>query len=409
LKVSGSKNAALPILMASLLCRGSCRFSFVPQLRDTDTLLKILKVLGSEVLREKGNWQVKTQDEGPLLAPYELVSTQRASFYALGALLGRRRRAEVSLPGGCVIGLRPVDLHLKGFRALGVDLKIEGGYVKADARKARGGRIFLGGPYGSSVGATANLLLLAATLEGETFIDQAACEPEIVALCNFLSRAGATIGGAGSPHLKIKGRRHLEGIDFAMPFDRIEAATFLILACLKIGEGLFLEGVQMEEQGALLDVLGTLGFFPEEQDGKLCMRRLLPGAPVTCTTLPYPGLPSDCQAQLMVLLSQEAHMSVITERIYPDRFMHSAELNRMGGRIRKEGASAFIAGGQRLSGAPVMASDLRASAALVLAGLVAEGKSLISRVYHIDRGYEKLDEKLRAVGANIIRKNLKNQ
>ncbi len=405
LEIGGSKNASLPILMAALLCKSRTVFENVPDLRDTRTLMKILEVLGAQTKFEGHRVTIECADEGPVVAPYELVSTQRASFYALGALLGRRRQARVSLPGGCVIGQRPVDLHLKGFEALGVKIEIDGGYVIADASEARAAHVFLGGAYGSSVGATCNVLMLAATLDGTTDLDNAACEPEVAELCRFLNACGARVEGMGSPHLRVTGVPQLDGVGFTIAPDRIEAATFLVVACLSVGEKLGIRDVRLREHGALLNVLATLGFVPEVTDGILRMRRTGVSSPVECTTLPYPGFPTDVQAQLMVLLTQFPHLSVITEKVYPDRFMHMAELGRLGAAVRKEGPSALVNGGRRLSGAPVMASDLRASAALVMAGLVAEGITTVNRVYHIDRGYEQLDAKLSAVGAVVRRES----
>jgi len=405
LTISGSKNASLPILMSSLLCHGTSRFNNVPHLSDTQTLLSIMEALGAQVQSEWENnsLTIEVEDEGPILAPYELVSRQRASFYALGALLGRRRKASVSLPGGCVIGHRPVDIHLKGFEALGVKISIEAGYVKADASEARAASIFLGGAFGSSVGATCNVLMLAVTLPGISIIDNAACEPEIADLCHYLNKCGAKITGIGSPHLTIEGVEKLEAVSYSMPDDRIEAATFLMICCLSIGKNLKVAKTDLRQHGALLDVIKTLGYIPEVSGDWIRMKKIAEPRPVECTTLPYPGFPTDCQAQLMVLLTQVPHLSVITERIYPDRFIHSAELGRMGAQIRKEGPSSLISGGPLLSGAPVMASDLRASAALIMAGLIANGKTQINRVYHIDRGYENIDKKLQAVGARISR------
>mmetsp|Transcript_9055 Transcript_9055/g.20454 ORF Transcript_9055/g.20454 Transcript_9055/m.20454 type:complete len:426 (-) Transcript_9055:28-1305(-) len=405
LKVSGSKNASLPILMSSLLCHGNSKFSNVPHLSDTRTMLSIMEVLGATIKKdwENNSLEIEVLDKGPILAPCELVSTQRASFYALGALLGRRGKARVSLPGGCAIGHRPVDLHLKGFESLGVKLKIEEGYVEADASEAKAASIFLGGAFGSSVGATCNILMFAVALEGITIIDNAACEPEIADLCLYLNRCGANISGIGSPHLTIEGVSRLEAVAYVMPDDRIEAATFMMLACLPVGKKLKVAKTDLRQHGALLDVIHTLGFAPVVDGEWIRMKKVAEPRPVECTTLPYPGFPTDCQAQLSVLLTQIPHFSVITERIYPDRFIHTAELGRMGARILKDGASSLISGGRPLSGAHVMASDLRASAALIMAGLVADGTTQISRVYHIDRGYENIDEKLRSVGAKISR------
>lgn len=406
IRVSGSKNASLPLLVASMLARGTTRFSNVPALRDTDTLIKILAELGTRARKEGAELLLETDDEGPVRASYELVSTQRASFYVLGALLGRRRRAVVSLPGGCVIGFRPVDLHLKGFEALNVKIQIKGGYVEADASRARAARVFLGGAFGSSVGATINVLLLAVTLPGISHIDNAACEPEVTEVCRYLMACGAKIRGAGSPHLTIEGVESLKACPHSVISDRIEAGSYLLLGCHSVARDLVVENVELEEQGALLDVISTMGYEPEEHQGGIRMRRVGEARPVECTTLPYPGFPTDCQAQLMVLLTQFPQLSVITEKVYPDRFIHTAEIARMGARIKKEGASVFINGGHPLSGAPVMASDLRASFALVMAGLIAEGQTIVNRVYHIDRGYENVVEKFAGVGAKITRQNV---
>ncbi|MDD5670174.1 MAG: UDP-N-acetylglucosamine 1-carboxyvinyltransferase, partial [Candidatus Omnitrophica bacterium] len=337
------------------------------------------------------------------LAPYKLVSTMRASVCVLGPLLARTGRAEVSLPGGCVIGLRPIDLHLKGLEALGAHIEIQHGYVNARAfKKLRGNDIYLGGAFGSSVLATDNVMMAAVLSEGKTLIENAACEPEVVDLAHFLQKMGAKICGEGSPRIEIEGVKKLHGTKYTVISDRIEGGTLMCAAAMTGGDVL-IKKVDSSYENALIDKLIQTGVRVTKGKNtiRICRRGKL--KPVDVTTLPYPGFPTDLQAQMMALMVITPGISVITEKIYPDRFMHVSELNRMGAKIFLEGASAIVHGVKHLSGAPVMASDLRASAALVLAGLVAEGTTEIHRVYHLDRGYENLEGKLSSLGASIHR------
>jgi UDP-N-acetylglucosamine 1-carboxyvinyltransferase len=327
----------------------------------------------------------------------------RASVCVLGPLLARTGHAEVSLPGGCVIGARPIDLHLKGLRGLGAQIEIQHGYVVAKARRRlHGSPIFLGGSFGSSVLATGNVMMAATLASGRTVIQNAACEPEVVDLAQFLRKMGAKIQGEGSPQIEIEGVKSLKGAHHRIIPDRIETGTFLVAAAMTGGDVTIKKTIP-EHQDALTDKLLQSGVRVEKNKNAIRVRRNGRLRSVDVTTLPYPGFPTDLQAQMMALMSITPGISVITEKIYPDRFIHVAELNRMGSRIFLEGDSAIVHGVKRLSGAPVIASDLRASAALVLAGLVAEGATEVRRVYHLDRGYERIEEKLSSLGAHIWR------
>jgi UDP-N-acetylglucosamine 1-carboxyvinyltransferase len=320
----------------------------------------------------------------------------------MGPLLGRLKRATVSLPGGCVIGARPINLHLKGFEALGAKLKIENGYVEASAKRLVGSALFLGGRAGSTVLGTANVMMAAALAEGVTVIESAACEPEVVDLANFLNAMGAKISGAGSPTVTITGVKELHGAEHDVIPDRIEAATYAIAAAATNGE-VTLRGARAEHLHAVLDKLNVSGVKIERKGSAITVRRNGKLKPVDITTLPYSGFPTDVQAQMMALMTVTPGISIITERIFESRFMHVSELTRLGADIEIEGPSAIVKGGKPLSGAPVMASDLRASAALVIAGLAARGTTQVNRVYHLDRGYENMDDKLRKLGARVER------
>ena len=400
--VSGAKNSALPLMAACLLTNERCRIKNVPGLRDVQTMIKILRSLGAQAEFSNRDVIVEARNLKNHTADYKLVSTMRASFCVLGPLLGRMRKARVSLPGGCVIGVRPVDLHLKGMKALGAKIDIQAGYVVAEAKELRGSNTYLGGVFGSSVLATDNVMMAAALARGRTIIESAACEPEVVDLANFLNKMGAKIRGQGTPCIEIEGVRHLHGSDYSVIPDRIEAGTLILAAAITRGDCL-IKGALSEHSGAVLDKLHEAGVKIEDADGGLRVRPRKNLKPVNVTTLPYPGFPTDMQAQMMSLMSVTPGISIITEKIYPDRFMHVAELNRMGANIMREGPHAIVEGKKSLSGAPVMASDLRASAALVLAGLAAKGRTEISRIYHLDRGYENLELKLQKLGARIWR------
>lgn len=401
-KISGSKNAALPILAATLLTDETCVIRNVPRLRDTMTMVKLLRSLGKAVEVTGDSITISSRGYLNYVAEYKLVSTMRGSFCVLGPLLAKLNKAKVSLPGGCVIGVRPVDLHLKGIKALGAKIEIEGGYVIATTRKLKGAHMYLGGAFGSSVLATANVMMAAVLADGETIIESAACEPEIEDLTNFLMAMGAKIEGKGSPRLVINGVRKLKGIQYKIIYDRIEAGTY-ILAAAATRSSIIIKNGCFEQLMALTDVLNQAGVKVIEENGYV---KVKPGhrfLSVNVSTYPYPGFPTDLQAQYMALMALTPGVSVITDKVYPDRFIHTAELNRMGANIRREGMNAIVQGVKRLYGAPVMASDLRASAALVIAGLAAKGRTEIHRMYHLERGYEDLDQKFFALGAKVWR------
>ncbi len=400
-EISGSKNAALPILAATLLTDEPCIIRRVPDLSDTRFMVKILESLGATAKFENGTVTVHAKKiKG--YADYDLVRKMRGSICIAGPLLGRLKKARISLPGGCIIGARPINLHLKGFQALGCKIKIEGGYIDATAKKITGNSMFLGGRAGPTVLGTANIMMAAALGDGITVIESAACEPEVVDVANFLNAMGAKISGAGSPTVTIEGVKKLHGAEHEVIPDRIEAATFLIAAGATNGE-ITLKGARAEHLRAVIDKLGEAGVSVERRGADLVSRRKGALKPVDITTLPYSGFPTDVQAQMMALLVQAKGISIITERIFESRFMHVSELARLGADIEIEGPSAIVKGGKPLSGAPVMASDLRASAALVIAGMAAKGTTQVNRIYHLDRGYEKMDEKLKKLGARIQR------
>ena len=404
-QVRGAKNAALPILFATLLAKGRSVIRKVPHLRDVNSAILILRELGMSVERRKdGSIEVEPEDETRFTAPWDHVRKMRASVCCLGPLLARRGHARVSLPGGCVFGVRPIDLHLKGLKALGARIRIDHGYVDTRSERLRGATIFLGGAFGSTVLGTANVMMAASLAEGTTVIESAACEPEVADLGNFLNAMGAKVRGAGTPRVEIEGVKELEGVEYDVIPDRIEAGTFLIAAAMTGGD-VIVDGARVEHLSAVIDVLQSMGVQISAENGSVRVRADVPSQAVDVTTLPYPGFPTDLQAQIMAYLATASGMSVITEKIYPDRFIHISELVRMGARIRKEGPSAIISGVKRLSGAPVMASDLRASASLILAGLVANGLTEVHRIYHLDRGYERIEERLAGLGAMIRREN----
>ncbi|HVR73490.1 MAG TPA: UDP-N-acetylglucosamine 1-carboxyvinyltransferase [Planctomycetota bacterium] len=402
-EVCGAKNAALPILFSTILTDSPCVIRNVPELRDVTSTLQILTELGMRCERRiDGSISVEEDTPDPFTAPYETVRQMRASICTLAPLLARRKRAKVSMPGGCVFGVRPVDLHLKGLAALGADIRINHGYIEAEAAELRGTTIYLGGPFGSSVLGTANVMMAATLAKGTTVIEAAACEPEIADLARFLRSMGARIEGIGTPRLVIEGVRELGGADHTIIPDRIEAGTFLIAGAITRGD-VVVKGACIEHLTAVTDILKQVGLRISAEGDVIRVRTNGAFHPVDVTTLPYPGFPTDLQAQMMALLSLADGISVITEKVYPDRFIHVAELARMGAKIRKEGPSAIISGVKKLSGAPVMASDLRASACLVIAGLVATGVTEVYRIYHLDRGYERLEHRLGGLGAKIRR------
>jgi UDP-N-acetylglucosamine 1-carboxyvinyltransferase len=399
--ISGAKNAALPIMAATLLTSEPCVIRRVPDLSDVKFMGQILQSLGATV---KSNGDTISVQAAHIheLGDYDLVRKMRGSICILGPLLGRLRRAKVSLPGGCIIGTRPIDLHLKGLQQIGARITINSGYVIARIPKLIGGEVFLGGRVGPTVLGTANVMMAATLADGVTLIESAACEPEVVDLAQFLNAMGARITGAGSPTITITGVKQLHGADHEVIPDRIEAATYAIAAAATRGNVTIL-GARPDHMHAVLDKLREAGVKIERHGTALSVRRTGRLKPVDVTTLPYSGFPTDVQAQMTVLMTLTPGISVITERIFESRFMHVSELARLGADIAIEGPSAIVRGGKPLSGAPIMASDLRASAALVIAGLVAKGTTLVKRIYHLDRGYERLDDKLKQLGALIER------
>jgi len=401
-RISGAKNAALPMLAATILTDEPCELRNVPRLRDTRTMCDLLQSLGKDVLFEGNTVRVSSRSRLSSIAHYDLVSKMRGSFCVLGPLLAKLREARVSLPGGCVIGIRPVDLHLKGLRSLGVDFEIEGGYIIGRARRLIGERIYLGGVFGSSVLATANVMMAAVLAQGETVIHSAACEPEIVNLGDFLNAMGARVSGHGTPIVKVNGVESLHGAACEVRFDRIEAGSFILLAAAARSP-ITLQNVEYDQLLVLIDKMQEYGMRFHSDGDTLTFKCPMVGQPVSVTTYPFPGFPTDLQAQFMALMALTPGVSVVIDKVFPDRFMHIAELNRMGADIRREGSTAIIQGVPQLYGAPVMASDLRASAALVIAALAASGTTEIHRVYHLDRGYEDLDQKLLGLGARISR------
>jgi UDP-N-acetylglucosamine 1-carboxyvinyltransferase len=398
--VSPAKNAVLPLMAAALLAPGTSRLRRVPRLADVRTLSRLLQHLGAQVeIEEGGGLRIDASQVGGREAPYELVKTMRASVLVLGPLVGRFGRARVSLPGGCAIGARPINLHLKGLEALGARVRLDHGYVEVEADRLVGGRIVLDLP---TVTGTENLAMAACLARGTTVIENAAREPEVVDLLECLAKMGARIRGAGTALVEIEGVEELAPFDHEPIPDRIEAGTLLVAAALCSGE-VSVEGARAGHLDALLAKLREAGAEVEPTAGGIAVRGRPPARSVDVRTSPYPGFPTDMQAQFMALMARGRGLAVITEKVFENRFMHVSELNRMGADIKAEGATAVVRGVPRLSGARVMATDLRASAALVLAGLAAEGTTVVSRVYHLDRGYEALETKLAGLGANIRR------
>lgn len=400
-EVSGAKNSVLPIMAATLLTDKKCTIKNVPSLKDVDTMAKILSALGMRVEQAQREIAITTKGAENCVAPYDLVRTMRASVCVLGPLVARRGYAKVSLPGGCVIGPRPIDLHLKGLAALGVEIEMNSGYIIAHARDGlRGKSISLSGTFGSSVLATANVLMAATLAQGITVIEDAAGEPEIVDLVEFLIKMGAKITRREPKVIEIEGVEKLKGATHAVIPDRIEAGTYMIASAITGGD-VTIDNARSNHLEALLDKLRKVGVGIAEEEN--CIRVTAKGRfkPVNITTSPYPGFPTDMQAQMMGLVSLANGESVIMEKVYPERFMHVGELNRMGAQIIVQDSTAFVRGVGKLTGAPVMASDLRASAALVLTALIAQGRTEIQRFYHLERGYERMEEKLSRLGAKI--------
>ncbi len=404
-KISGSKNAVLPIMAATLLTEEQCSIKDVPALRDVDVMCRLLEELGATIDKDLDNNQVDIKASGNIKyeAPYDLVKMMRASILVLGALLLRTGRAVINLPGGCAIGRRPVELHLKGLKALGVKIdekQLERGIVDAEAEKLHGSTIYLDFP---SVGATEVIIMAAALAEGTTLIENAAQEPEIVDLANFLNKMGARIKGAGTDNIKVEGVSRLKGVSHHVIPDRIEAGTFMIGAAITKGNVL-IKNIVPDHLKAVIAKLRECGVDIEMTDEGMRVRGdVNPLVSTDVKTLPYPGFPTDMQSPFMALLTVAKGPSVVIETVFENRFMHVGEFNRMGANIKTDGNCAIIPGDKSLQGAQVVATDLRAGAAVVLTGLVAEGTTEVTQVYHIDRGYEHFADKLRALGANIMR------
>lgn len=401
--ISGSKNSSLPILAATLLTRDTCTIRRVPDLSDTNYMVRIIGELGAEVERASGTVVVKAE-KVKSVAPYDLVRKMRASICVLGPMVGRLRKAKVSLPGGCVIGDRPVDLHLRGLEALRAKVTVDGGDIIVSAGRGglRGSELNLMGKHGSTVLGTDNIMMAATLAKGTTIIEGAAAEPEVEDLANFLIKMGAKIEGAGTSRITIEGVKELHGAEHTVIPDRIEAGTFLVAGAIA-GDGVTVKRVRPDHLTAVTEQLKRCGFKLETTKDSITIHANPDATGFDLTTLTYPGFPTDMQAQFCALANVIDDSSTITETIFPQRFMHVAEMNRMGAQIELQGATARIRGGKQLKGAPVMASDLRASAALVLAALAAKGTTEINRLYHIDRGYEHLDEKLAGLGAELER------
>lgn len=409
--ISGAKNAVLPIMAATLLTSEPCVIRRVPDLSDVQFMGRILQSLGARVSVEDGCVSVRAKQLKPV-GNYNLIRKMRGSICILGPLLGRQRHAQVSYPGGCVIGPRPIDLHIKGMRGLGAEVIIESGYLLARTQKLVGADVFLGGRNGPTVLGTANVMMAAVLAEGVTTIHSAACEPEVIDLADFLNKMGAKITGAGSPTITITGVRELHGAEHDVIPDRIEAATFAIAAAATAGQ-VTIRDARVDHLHAVLDKLTETGAdikvkrngdsLSPTNNATLTVGRRNGLKPVDITTQPYAGFPTDVQAQMMALMTVTPGLSIITERIFESRFMHVSELSRLGANISIEGPSAIVKGVEKLSGAPIMASDLRASAALVIAAMAAQGSTYVNRIYHLDRGYEKIDSKLRNLGARIKR------
>lgn len=396
--VGGAKNAALPIICAALLAEGESILKDIPHLRDVNNLKEILESLGAEVTLENNEMRINPDSINTFEAPYEMVRKLRASYYILGALLPRLGHARCALPGGCQIGNRPVDLHLKGFRAMGAEVFMDHGSVEVRAEKLTGAKIYLDYP---SVGATINILLAATLAEGQTVIENAAREPEIVDLANYLNFMGAQIRGVGTDVIKVEGVERLHGAEHRIIPDRIEAGTYMIAAAITKGE-VYVRNVLSEHLKSLIAKLKEMGVEIEEEIEGIRVSVRAPLKGVDVKTLPHPGFPTDLQAQMMALLTQVSGPSLVIETVWENRFMHVDELKRMGADIKLDGRTALIKPAE-LTGARVTATDLRAGAALILAGLAAQGETEVSDIYHIERGYENIENKLRGIGAKICR------
>ena len=399
-KISGAKNAVLPIMTAAIMAEGKSRIKHVPDLRDTRTMIKLLEIVGAKCTFDNGSLIIDGSTVNNPEAPYDLVKTMRASFYVLGPLLARFGSVKVSLPGGCAWGPRPVDFHLKGLEKLGAKITLNSGYILAEAKRLKGTKINFEFP---SVGATGNIAMAATTAQGTTVIENAAREPEIVQLCEYLNAMGASIGGIGTSRIVIEGVDSLHSADIKVIPDRSEAGTFLMAGAV-LGK-ITLTDVNPSHLDTLLLKLKEIGADINTSSNSITINPTDNIKPVDMTTAVYPGFATDLQAQWVALMTIAAGSSVITDTVYHDRFSHIPELNRFGANIRVDNNTAFVRGVEELVGAPVMSTDIRASAALIIAGLFAKGKTTVSRIYHIDRGYEKIEDKFRLLGANIYREN----
>jgi UDP-N-acetylglucosamine 1-carboxyvinyltransferase len=405
--VRGAKNAALPMMAAALLLdEGKLVLRRVPNLADIKQMSLVLQELGVRIERRGDEMTLQIVTDKNCRASYELVSKMRASVCVLGPLVGKRRHAEVSMPGGCSIGDRPIDLHLKGLTALGASVAIDRGYVLASARRLTGNSMYLGGPFGSTVTGTENVMMAAVLAPGTTIIECAACEPEVQEVAKLLVKMGAQIEGIGSPRLTITGVKKLHGCIFDIIPDRIEAGTFMAAAALTGGD-VSIERCNPDHLMCVIECMRQAGAIIETGPDWIRVRGNGMFHPVNVATLPYPGFPTDMQAQFMALMTRGEGISIITERIYPERFHHVREFGRMGANIVREGPSAIVIGVKELSGAPVMASDLRAAAGLLVAALAARGETVLQRIYHLDRGYDQIEKRLEALGARIRRSDLK--
>lgn len=409
ISIEGAKNAALPLMAAALLTDEPVTLRGTADHADLKSMRKLLGALGCEASYANGETSLQTVDRTQSTAPYDIVKTMRASICTMGPLLARRGEAVISMPGGCAFGDRPIDLHLRGMRALGAKVDVRGGYIRLSCDRLVGTTIFLGGPFGSTVLGTANVMSAATLARGVTTIECAACEPEVVDLATMLNAMGARIRGAGTPRIVVEGVEQLGGTSHEIMPDRIVAGTYAIAAAMTNSE-IIIDRFPWDSLLAAIDRLTAIGVHVDritpDADPHACTVRITSERRLKATqitTQPHPGFPTDLQAQFMALLCYAEGNSVINEKIYPERFQHVAELSRMGARITRHGSVCVVEGTGRLSGAPVMANDLRASASLVLAGLAAEGETIVQRIYHLDRGYQRMDDVLRTLGAGIER------
>jgi len=402
--ISGAKNSALPIIAASIVTDKKVVLHNIPDLIDVRTMIELISYLGAKVEFKKNTLTVHTPHIKRIDAPYDIVRRMRASYYVLGALIARERKARVSLPGGCAIGPRPIDLHIKGLETIGTNISIEDGYVNARARSLHGHEVNIQGPKGTSVGATINVMIAAAQAKGITRISPAACEPEVVDVANFLNAMGCSIAGHGTHTITIRGQSSMYEVEYRIIPDRIEAGTFAVAAAMSRGS-IIIDKCRPDHLKSVLDALGEIGIRISSEKDRIIVEADHSTKPTNVYVAPYPGFPTDMQSQFMALLSVIPGTSTIKETIFENRFMQAVELMRMGAKITIEGDTAVIHGVRRLSGTILMASDLRASAALVLAGLIARGKTYVRRIYHLDRGYERFEQKLRRLGARIKRQH----